>query len=692
MKNSCRSAVLLLTLAFCSTTYAQTTVILQNGSNYNGTTDAWISCCDASNFTLGLQNEMELRAEGSDSGVIQFKIFASEGGLVPDGAAVSSAVLSVYKYAGIDGQFKASRLLRGWDETTVTWNSPWLSPGAQSPDNDYVSGSLEQGSVGTGAAWLDINVTDSVQRFANASATNYGWKIAQIGDSGAYKNFVSKDNNNEGLRPKLTITYTYNPNAPCNTGTLRPFDQAPINGNPIPISSGTTTFEAEHFNCGGQNNAYYDKVAGNIWGLYRTTEDVDITTSAGGNGYVVNNFETDEWLTYKINVLASGSYSVGIKASNNLQAATFHVDVSNIDAGNISVPITGSWDQFNWYDSGGVWLNAGEYVVKLRVVQQYANVDQLRLVRLAGGGGDCTAEGLQLCVGFEPDTTFAGNTVTTPSLGGSISWFAQNFANDSATDTSRIGPSSFSREGTRGIMLQTQENDINVHSSGDWERSEIQMSKEDSATLAGTESWWADSLYIPNGVAMPSATDTQVVLFQFHGNYGSAPNFALSIINQTGNSPHKVFRAYTAGNTTNQGLDGIGGQYTYHIDDVKRPGQCVWDSVETGVWYDFVHHITWSADGHGSHQIWMRKDGGSVFKVLDQQGISTVYAPIPPATQPDQPYLKIGVYHTAVSGTTSVIHDRIRRGSSADAVRMSDFPVVLDQPLTLCSNVTLDPH
>ena len=52
-----------------------------------------------------------------------------------------------------------------------------------------------------------------------------------------------------------------------------------------------------------------------------------------------------------------------------------------------------------------------------------------------------------------------------------------------------------------------------------------------------------------------------------------------------------------------------------------------------------------------------------------------------------QPWLKLGSYHDAVPGqSTSAVHDRIRRGTSPDAVRMSDFPVDLDAPVSYCAN------
>ena len=78
------------------------------------------------------------------------------------------------------------------------------------------------------------------------------------------------------------------------------------------------TFEAENFDKGGQNVAYIDRVAGNAGGQYRTAEDVDIIASgdSAGGGYVVNNFETGEWLTYTISVPTTGDYDIELRASS----------------------------------------------------------------------------------------------------------------------------------------------------------------------------------------------------------------------------------------------------------------------------------------------------------------------------------------------------------------------------------------
>src|SRR5712672_2759550 len=64
----------------------------------------------------------------------------------------------------------------------------------------------------------------------------------------------------------------------CGSGTSRPFDQAPVNGNPFVIaSSGATAFEAEYFNCGGEGQGYHDTTTtSNPGQTFRADEGVEI--------------------------------------------------------------------------------------------------------------------------------------------------------------------------------------------------------------------------------------------------------------------------------------------------------------------------------------------------------------------------------------------------------------------------------
>src|SRR6266849_6659853 len=112
----------------------------------------------------------------------------------------------------------------------------------------------------------------------------------------------------------------------------------PFSGTPIAVPG---TFEAENFDLGGEGIAYHDNTPGNQGGQYRLTEDVDIILSSDklGGGYVVNNFETGEWLAYTVNVAASAQYDIGLRASSAVSTSAFHseIDGQNV-TGTVKVP------------------------------------------------------------------------------------------------------------------------------------------------------------------------------------------------------------------------------------------------------------------------------------------------------------------------------------------------------------------
>jgi hypothetical protein len=70
------------------------------------------------------------------------------------------------------------------------------------------------------------------------------------------------------------------------------------------------TIQAENYDLGGQNVAYYDTTAGNSGGAYRTDDvDIEATTDTGG-GYDIGYTAPGEWLAYTVNAVA-GTYTYG---------------------------------------------------------------------------------------------------------------------------------------------------------------------------------------------------------------------------------------------------------------------------------------------------------------------------------------------------------------------------------------------
>jgi hypothetical protein len=151
----------------------------------------------------------------------------------------------------------------------------------------------------------------------------------------------------------------------------------PYSGTPTALPG---TVQAENFDLGGQNVAYYDTTPGNLGGQYRALEDVDLINScdSAGGGYVVNNFATGEWLSYTVNATTSGSYVFQLRAANNYSNATpaFHIEVDGSKASaSVPVPNTGGWCNFQTVPVPAFNLGAGKHVVRIVSDQGFFNLN-----------------------------------------------------------------------------------------------------------------------------------------------------------------------------------------------------------------------------------------------------------------------------------------------------------------------------
>src|SRR3989442_849014 len=172
----------------------------------------------------------------------------------------------------------------------------------------------------------------------------------------------------------------------------------PYTGTPIAVPG---SFEAESFDLGGEGVAYHDNTLGNQGGNYRLTEDVDIIVSSDalGGGYVVNNFETGEWLAYTINVAASAQYNIEIRASSAFANSAFHVEIDGQDVtGAIIVPNTGGWNAFQWVGKQGVPIATGKHVLKIFADQQYFDLNSIRVTAAADTQAPSVPENLRATV------------------------------------------------------------------------------------------------------------------------------------------------------------------------------------------------------------------------------------------------------------------------------------------------------
>ncbi|HFE49061.1 MAG TPA: DNRLRE domain-containing protein, partial [Chromatiaceae bacterium] len=178
-----------------------------------GSADTWISVFHKTNNFGGIADIKD--KDGWYNMLVRFPVFQSEGGPVPDGATIESATLSLYKTSSYDHVYTATRILKAWQETAVSWNNrlpgtAWSVAGAAGIGTDIATAPDGQGSVGFAPQqWLNIDVTSGIQAMSTGAA-NHGWLIDGLSGYNNIRHFNSREVANAGLRPKLSIRYSVN--------------------------------------------------------------------------------------------------------------------------------------------------------------------------------------------------------------------------------------------------------------------------------------------------------------------------------------------------------------------------------------------------------------------------------------------------------------------------------------------------
>ncbi len=212
------------------------TITLQQGLNeYTGTADVYL---DQSLSTVNTSNSSNLLSRRNNFSqvvpIVNFKIFESEGGLIPDNALIRQAKLSLYKYSVYSHSYGAHRILSDWNVDTVTWlekdsGSSWDTPGANTSGVDFAADSDGESSIEWNPGWLEIDVLSGVQNI-RANGQNFGWKIVSKSQDGNLIRFYSSEYSNDtSLRPSLEIEYVSSSgpaNIPPAVNLISPFEGA----------------------------------------------------------------------------------------------------------------------------------------------------------------------------------------------------------------------------------------------------------------------------------------------------------------------------------------------------------------------------------------------------------------------------------------------------------------------------------
>jgi len=204
--------------------------------------------------------------------------------------------------------------------------------------------------------------------------------------------------------------------------------------------------------------------------------------------------------------------------------------------------------------------------------------------------------------------------------------------------------------GMRGVRLHTKPGDSNVAGSGSAERNDLTLSQAATDCYEGREQWWAHSILFPDDYVDPpmssASTWNWAVVFDFHNSSPGAGQANFQIMAMP-------VAAIAADRPT-----GLNFQVAYGRQTKPTTYSAPIGPVVRNAWYHFVYHLKWSSGADGFITAWVN---GA--RKLDYRG-PNLYAG-------QGCYLKLANYHSAFGKASSVIHARVLRGTTPQAVSLT---------------------
>lgn len=144
--------------------------------------------------------------------------------------------------------------------------------------------------------------------------------------------------------------------------------------------------EAENYDVGGHNKAFYDNDRENQGKAYREDEVdvVDISDSKCGDaacsGYAIGYTNEGEWVEYTINVAADAKYDItaNVATAFETSAMQLFIDDKEITESVVAPKVDSVWTTYKVIDVGSAELKKGEHVLKLLITGGYLNVDWIQ--------------------------------------------------------------------------------------------------------------------------------------------------------------------------------------------------------------------------------------------------------------------------------------------------------------------------
>ncbi|MBV8780679.1 MAG: NPCBM/NEW2 domain-containing protein, partial [Phycisphaerae bacterium] len=202
--------------------------------------------------------------------------------------------------------------------------------------------------------------------------TNNWWGAAN-GPSGAYSGsgvgIVSEN--------KTPLAATVSPwaSAPVVATETAFMGFTPADGAPI---------QAEYYNTGGINIAYYNTSATDPGTVFRNGETVGLYNSTDtGGGFYVGATAPGQWLDYTVNITATGTYRFDLRVATSA-AATAHLPIDGATStASIAIPNTGGTNKWNTVSLNNLSLTSGTHTFRLYIDSGSPNINWFQFINTA---------------------------------------------------------------------------------------------------------------------------------------------------------------------------------------------------------------------------------------------------------------------------------------------------------------------
>ncbi|MBQ0157357.1 MAG: carbohydrate-binding protein [Bacteroidales bacterium] len=177
---------------------------------------------------------------------------------------------------------------------------------------------------------------------------------------------------------KMLTMIDFDGKCPDGSAVVEPKESTPYKGVAAKLPG---KIEAENYDEGGSNVAYYDLSSGNkcddYTNVYRS-DDVDIKKE--GSDYIVGNCQSGEWMKYTVDVEEDGEYELTVRVGEGGNSGKFSLlmDDKSIDY-TVNVEKTGAWGTYaEQIQSKKFNLKKGTHVLKLTIESDWVDIDWLK--------------------------------------------------------------------------------------------------------------------------------------------------------------------------------------------------------------------------------------------------------------------------------------------------------------------------